>query len=502
MELFEKAAELERLNLPFAIVTITGFSGVVPRKSGRMLVTDSGECFGSVGGGNAESTAVRTALLAIEDGMNRNISVESDLGVVDMVVDVASRRRRALIVGYGHVGRAIADTLFSCGFSISICETESVIEERAKCIYTSSTMAGALKKATIDSSTAVVVTTRLDPELYPILEKTDAFYIGFLASRSRAVNTKRSFSVPMGLDIGAETPNEIAVSVVAEILAFEKRRSLECISERSRGTVIVRGTGDLATAVIIRLRNAGYSVLGLDLERPTQIRRNVSFAEAMYEKESTVGGVTARRIERASERFQVWYEGMIPVLADETLSCLDEVRPLVIVDAIIAKKNLGTFRHMAPLTIALGPGFEAGVDVDVVIETNRGHELAKIIRKGAACADTGVPGIIAGHGSDRVVRAPAKGVWKGLRSFGDEVRKGETIAYVDSTPVLATIDGIIRGMLHDGLYVTEGFKVADIDPRGLSVAWSEPSDKARAIAGAVLEVVDNFIFLEKIGQKV
>jgi len=502
MELFEKAAELEKRNLPFAIVTITGHSGVVPRKSGRMLVTEKGEHFGSVGGGDAEKLALEEALHALEDGRNRCFSCSTGLGEVEMVVDVASRRRRALIVGYGHVGRAVAEILFSCGFSLDICDTERVEERRAENIFIAGTLAEAIEKATIDSSTAVVVTARPDPGILPLFEKSDAFYIGFLASRSRALSDKKNISIPMGLDIGAETPNEIAVSVAAEILAFEKRRSLECISERSRGTVIVRGTGDLATAVIIRLRNAGYSVLGLDLERPTQIRRNVSFAEAMYEKESTVGGVTARRIERDSERFQVWDEGMIPVLADETLSCLDEVRPLVIVDAIIAKKNLGTFRHMAPLTIALGPGFEAGVDVDVVIETNRGHELAKIIRKGAACADTGVPGIIAGHGSDRVVRAPAKGVWKGLRSFGDEVRKGETIAYVDSTPVLATIDGIIRGMLHDGLYVTEGFKVADIDPRGLSVAWSEPSDKARAIAGAVLEVVDNFIFLEKIGQKV
>lgn len=497
MELFEAAASLKRQNLPFAIVTITGYSGVVPRKSGRMLVSQDGRCYGSVGGGDVEKRAREEALLALSSGKNRCISESTGLGVVEMVVDVASPKRKALIVGYGHVGRAIADILFGCGFSLDICETAAIDEPRAEMIITAPTMVDAVNKATIDSSTAVVVTTKMNSDLNPILEKSDAFYIGYLASRSRVVMTKKNFSVPMGLDIGAETPNEIAVSVAAEILASEKKRSGKSISRSARESVIVRGTGDLATAVIIRLHNAGYNVLGVDLEKPTQIRRNVSFAEAMYEGECEVSGVRARKISKASERFALWDEGMIPVLADEKLDCLSEVRPLVIVDAIIAKKNLGTYRTMAPLAIALGPGFYAGRDVDVVIETNRGHNLAKIIREGEASPNTGVPGVIAGHGADRVVRSPASGKWKGLKTFGDEVKQGETIAYVDDVPVPATIDGIIRGMLHDDLAVTPGFKVADIDPRGLSVAWWQPSDKARALAGAVLEVIDNFMFHEK-----
>ncbi len=500
MKLFEMASELERRNLPFALVTITGYSGTVPRKSGRMLVREDGSTFGSVGGGDVERRAIEAALESLFDGKNRNISENTGLGVVDMVVDVAMRRRRALIVGYGHVGRAIADLVYSCGFSIDICETESVDEKRAEHIYVAPTMVEAVKMAKTDRFTAVIVTTKFNSALTPILESSDAFYIGYLASRSRAVTTKKNFSVPMGLDIGAETPSEIAVSVVAEVLAAEKRRSARSISGSSREAIIVRGTGDLATAVIIRLHNAGYNVLGVDLERPTQIRRNVSFAEAMYDGESTVSGVKARRITRASERFALWDDGIIPVLADENLFCLDEVRPIVVVDAIIAKKNLGTRRDMAPLTIALGPGFYAGRDVDVVIETNRGHNLAAIIREGEASANTGIPGVIQGHGADRVVRAPDSGIWKGLKTFGDEVKQGETIAYVDTTPVPATIDGIIRGMLHDGLPVTPGFKVADIDPRGLSVAWWQPSDKARALAGAVLEVVDNFFFRENLGH--
>ncbi|MCR5732774.1 MAG: EF2563 family selenium-dependent molybdenum hydroxylase system protein [Sphaerochaetaceae bacterium] len=496
MRLFEKAAELEKRNLPFAIITITDHEGVVPRKSGRMLVCQNGEHFGSVGGGDVERMALKEAEKALEHGENRNIKVQTGLGVVSMVIDVASAKRRAVIVGYGHVGRAIFDLLYSCGFSIDIVEVGEIKEERAEHIYLAKTAVDALRLATIDRFTAVIVTTRYDENLASLLESSEAFYIGFLASRSRAVRAKKNFFVPMGFDIGAEKPEEIAISVVSEVLMAEKKRSGRSISNESRNAIIVRGTGDLATAVIIRLHNAGYNVLGVDLEKPTQIRRNVSFAEAMYEGKTEVSGVEARRITEPKQRFTLWDEGIVPILADEKLDCLNEVKPVVIVDAIIAKKNLGTYKSMAPLTIALGPGFCAGKDVDVVIETSRGHELASIIREGEAKPNTGIPGIIEGHGEDRVVRAHTSGIWKGVKTFGDEVKKGETIAYIDESPVGATIDGIIRGMLHDGLEVTPGFKVADIDPRGLSVAWWKPSDKARALAGAVLEVVDSFFFIE------
>lgn len=496
MKLFEKASELEKRNLPFALVTITGFCGVVPRQTGRMLVTETGECFGSVGGGEIERRAKREALDALKRGENRVVEIKTDIGKVSMVIDVASKKRRAVIVGYGHVGRAIFDLLFGIGFSIDIVDVNEVDEERAENIYRSENAKTGLLMANIDCFTCVIVTTQFDEELSKVLDESDAFYIGFLASRSRAVLSNKSFFVPMGYDIGAEKPEEIAVSVCAEILMAENKRSGRSISSESRKSIIVRGTGDIATAVIIRLHNAGYNVLGVDLDKPTQIRRNVSFAEAMYEGSVTVSGVEARKITDIKQRFALWDKRIVPIFSDENLSCLPDVKPLVVVDAIIAKKNLGTNRKMAPLTIALGPGFYAGRDVDVVIETSRGHELAMIIKEGEAKPNTGIPGIIEGHGKDRVVRAHTSGRWKGIKTFGDEVKKGETIAYIDDEKVEATIDGIIRGMLHDGLEVTPGFKVADIDPRGLSVSWWQPSDKARAIAGAVLEVVDSFFFIE------
>ena len=162
------------------------------------------------------------------------------------------------------------------------------------------------------------------------------------------------------------------------------------------------------------------------------------------------------------------------------------------IDAVIAKKNLGTRIDMAPLTIALGPGFEAGRDVDVVIETKRGHNLGKIITGGYAEANTGVPGIIGGYGKERVIRSSASGVFKGVKTFGDIVEAGDVIAYVGDAPQHTLISGMVRGMLHDGLEVCEGFKIADVDPRGSGVDYTSVSDKARCIAGSVLEVVDSY----------
>ena len=180
------------------------------------------------------------------------------------------------------------------------------------------------------------------------------------------------------------------------------------------------------------------------------------------------------------------------MIADEKLEFLSELSPAVVIDAIIAKRNLGTRIDMAPLVIALGPGFTAGKDCHAVIETMRGHSLGAIIMDGSAQANTGIPGLIMGYGKERVVRSPSSGCFRGVKTFGDIVKKGDVIAFVGDVPVEATIDGMVRGMLRSGLEVTPGFKIADIDPRGEGVKYDEPSDKARSIAGSVLECVDAF----------
>ena len=259
--------------------------------------------------------------------------------------------------------------------------------------------------------------------------------------------------------------------------------------------IVVRGGGDLATGTIHRLWSAGLRVLVLEAEHPAAIRRQVSLCEAVYEGETTVEGLRAVRVESLEAAEAVWAENAVPVLVDPKGSCLKQARSAVLIDAIIAKKNLGTTREMAPLTIALGPGFVAGRDVDVVVETKRGHKLGRIIREGAAAPNSGVPGIIGGYGAERVIHAPEAGNFRNRHAIADFVTAGETIAVIETldgntVPVTTQIDGILRGLLRDGYPVTRGFKVADVDPRRSELEnCFLISDKARCIAGSVLELV-------------
>ena len=259
--------------------------------------------------------------------------------------------------------------------------------------------------------------------------------------------------------------------------------------------IIVRGGGDLATGVVHRLWSAGLRVLVLETEHPAAIRRQVSLCEAVYEGETTVEGMRGVRVNILAEAPAVWAAGAVPVLVDPAGRCIPQAKPDVVVDAIIAKKNLGTVRPMAPLTIALGPGFVAGQDVDAVVETKRGHKLGRIIRQGAAAPNSGVPGIIGGYGAERVVHAQAAGVFHNLHSIADFVEAGEPIAEIvtpggERLPVPTQISGILRGLLRDGYPVTPGFKVADVDPRRAELEnCFLISDKARCIAGSVLELV-------------
>lgn len=258
--------------------------------------------------------------------------------------------------------------------------------------------------------------------------------------------------------------------------------------------IIVRGGGDLATGTVHRLWSAGFSVLVLETDHPAAIRRQVSLCESVYQGETTVEGMTGVRIGHIREIKRAWQDGKVPVLVDPAGECIAALQPEVVVDAILAKKNLGTSRGMAPLTIALGPGFTADKDVDVVIETKRGHNLGRVIRHGEAAPNTGIPGNIGGYTSERVLHAGAEGILRNIGKIGDIVAKGDVIARIEteygSETVEATIDGIIRGLIRDGFPVVKGFKIADIDPRKEELAnCFTISDKARCIAGSVLEVV-------------
>lgn len=257
--------------------------------------------------------------------------------------------------------------------------------------------------------------------------------------------------------------------------------------------IVIRGAGDLATGTALRLHNSGFPVIMLDIEKPTVIRRTVSFAQALFSGQTEIEGVKALRctLENAERTAR---SGIIAVVADPGATILELTKPAVLIDAIIAKKNLGTNKSMAPFTVALGPGFEAGKDVDVVIETKRGHTLGKIIRTGCAIPNTGIPGIIGGYGKERVMHSPCSGVFYSDCRIGDIVKAGQTIGTVDGEPVVTEISGKLRGLLANGLRVPEHFKLADVDPRGEDVDHTTVSDKARAIAGGVLEAVMNHLY--------
>ena len=261
-----------------------------------------------------------------------------------------------------------------------------------------------------------------------------------------------------------------------------------------KNLIIVRGGGDLATGTIYKLKKSGFPVLILEVPNPSAIRRNVAFCEAVYQGTQTVEDMTCYLVESVEQAEQFINEGKLCVLVDPMGESIARLKPLAVIDAILAKKNLGTNRNMAPITLALGPGFVAGEDVDAVIETKRGHNLGRVLWEGAAAPNTGIPGIIGGYGKERVIHCPAKGILRNVKKITDTVSRGEVIAVVETedgnVPVEATLDGILRGLIRDGYPVHVGFKMADIDPRAEEYEnCFTISDKARCIAGGVLEAI-------------
>jgi xanthine dehydrogenase accessory factor len=252
---------------------------------------------------------------------------------------------------------------------------------------------------------------------------------------------------------------------------------------------VVKGGGDLGSGVAYRLWKTGYRVVCTDLPKPMVIRRTVSFSSAIFDGRVTVEGIQAERIASVDEAVYLWSQRVLPVLVDPDARVVDVLKPEVVVDAIMAKRNLGTAITHAPCVIALGPGFEAGTDCHAVIETQRGHTLGRVIWRGAALPNTGIPGALGGEDTKRVIRAPVDGRMYGRRAIGDLVKAGEVIAQIDLTPVHTEIGGVLRGLLHDGLSVKQGLKIADVDPRGDTRTCFTISDKALAIAGGVLEAV-------------
>lgn len=249
-------------------------------------------------------------------------------------------------------------------------------------------------------------------------------------------------------------------------------------------TIVVRGGGDLATGVLWRLHRVGFRVACLEVAVPTVIRRTVSAAQAVFDGEARVEGVRFILAEKGAFPNA---PGTVPVWVDPGAESIVDVHPDCVVDAIIAKENLGTHKGMAPLVIGLGPGFEADVDVHCVVETKRGHDLGRVIYRGSAAPNTGIPGVVGGESEKRLVRSPGEGTFSPVTKIGDVVSEGQLLGTVAGLPVNAKIAGLVRGQIHPSARVVKGMKIGDVDPRIEQGNWNTISDKALAIAGGVLE---------------
>lgn len=253
--------------------------------------------------------------------------------------------------------------------------------------------------------------------------------------------------------------------------------------------VLVRGGGDLATGVAARLHRCGFAVIVLEIAKPLAVRRLVALAQAVFVGEVKVEELVGRRVEDVVAARKAMEKGVIPVMVDPQATLRFEFEPLALVDGRMLKRPPEFGVDAAPMVIGLGPGFEAGVDCHAVVETHRGHHMGRVLWEGAAQADTAIPEPVAGYDADRVLRAPAPGAIRARLELGTVVRRGEVVATFGDVPLRVPFDGVLRGLLHDGVEVEAGVKVGDLDPRGDPSFCHEISDKALAVGGGVLEAL-------------
>ncbi len=262
--------------------------------------------------------------------------------------------------------------------------------------------------------------------------------------------------------------------------------------------VLIKGAGDIATGIACRLHRCGFEIIMTEISKPTTIRKTVAFSQAVYDGHMIVEDIKAVLATSIAEVEQTLKAGDIAVVVDPMVEGLEQYQAEVVVDAVLAKRNIGTKKDDAPLVVAIGPGFVAGEDCDVIIESSRGHFLGRLIYDGPALPNTAIPGDIKGYGIERLIRATAEGIFHPACKIGDIVEFGQVVAYCGTTPVLAGLSGMVRGMLEEGLTVRAGMKCGDIDPRHNPEFIHTVSDKARAIGGSVLEAIISHLFRKKV----
>ncbi|WP_137285682.1 selenium-dependent molybdenum cofactor biosynthesis protein YqeB [Halorussus salinisoli] len=525
MSPFEKLTELVERGEPAAMLTVVGKNGSAPRSVGtRMLVTENDE-YGTIGGGSVEGLAIEAArevLQGDEEPGVRSYELErgGNTGMVcggemDVFIDRIRGRPRLYVAGGGHIGVELAALAERLGHDVTVVDDREEYADPEQFSESTDVIHGGygdvLRDNPMTSETAVAVATRsgsFDQQAVAAALDGNAGYVGLVASETKAEHVFESLveegysrrdlarvRAPVGLDLGGGSPEDIALSILAEMNVDRYDASGRRASRLNLDDlVVVRGGGDLGSGVVYRLHQAGYPVIVTDVARPTVVRRAVAFATAMYEDEISVEGVVGRRASDVDEALEILADDEVPVLDDPDAAVAAELDAAVLVDAIMAKgrRDTGTTRDDADVVVGLGPGFEAGEDVDALVETDRGHKLGRVFYEGTTSPYDGEPGERQGYTYERVLRAPSDGRWETTAAIGDLVSAGDVVGYVDDDPVETAIDGLVRGLVHDGIDVSEEAKLGDIDPRGESVDHTNVSDKALCLGGGVLEAILHF----------
>ncbi len=507
---------------PVALATIVETRRSVPRHAGsKMLVWADNRCSGSVGGGEMEARVIAEARLALADGQTRLLRYElldpgsGDPGVcggeVTVYVEPHVPDPTVLVVGCGHVGREVASLAHWLGFRVVATDDrpEMVTSDQLPDadILITGPVTDAIGAVRAGETHAVVVTRsmRVDLDVLPPLLAAGMRSVGVIGSGRRWLSTRDQLlargvracdldrvRTPIGLALSAETPREIAMSILAEVVALHRgaEEAARALSARcgqadcADTLVLLRGGGDLATGVAWRLTRAGFPVVVCELEHPLTVRRPVALSSAVADGRVDVEGMVGVRA-TASEAIGLAQQGLVPVLVSPGLPALPAQ---VVVDARMAKRALDTSTGDATFVVALGPGYTAGLDAHAVIETMRGPHLGRVLWTGSAAPDTGTPGEVAGHGPERVLRAPAEGAARWQARIGDLVEAGAVLGTVGGREVRSPFAGVIRGLIAEGTVVPADLKVGDVDPRA-GTDWREISDKALAVGGGVLEAI-------------
>ena len=507
---------------PVALATIVETRRSVPRHAGsKMLIRADGRTSGSVGGGEMEARVAAEARAALADGRPRLLRYElldpgrGDPGICGGEVAVYIEPRvpdlAVLVVGCGHVGREVAALAHWAGLRVIATDDRAEMVTPDLLPDADVLVAGPIEDAIAavrpGQTHAVVVTRnmRVDIDVLPPLLAAGLRSVGVIGSSRRWQATRAQLiergvpsddldrvHAPIGIDLGAETPREIALSILAQIVALRRGGPAAArggpaqlgSAARADPLVLLRGGGDLATGVAWRLTQAGFPVVVCELAQPLAVRRCVALSTAVTEGSVDIEGMVGVRA-TAAEAVGLARQGVVPVLI------APELPPLaapVIVDARMAKRPLDTTIADAPLVVALGPGYTVGRDCHAVVETMRGPRLGRVLWSGSAAADTGTPGEVAGRGSERVLRAPADGAAHWLAHIGDLVGAGAVLGTIGGQEVRSPFAGLVRGLIADGTVVPAGLKVGDVDPRA-DTDWRQVSDKALSVGGGVLEAV-------------